>query len=117
MIAWTIYDHPSDFPQCYVARKFRLDQGPDPVPTPGVIVAADIDQIRSMLAEQGLMCFPAAPGDDAVIVETWMGLPADERPPVRNALAITDTTASTSRTTGALTVAGGLRMSRSGGAE
>lgn len=61
MIAWTIYDHPSDFPQCYVARKFRLDQGPDPVPTPGVIVAADIDQDPQHAGRAGPHVLPGRP--------------------------------------------------------
>lgn len=46
-IAWTIYDHPSDYPHCYVARKFALDQGDEPVPQREVMTSPALDAIRA----------------------------------------------------------------------
>jgi hypothetical protein len=72
MIAWTIYDHPSDFPDCYVARKFALDKGAEPVPQREVMTSPTLDAIRGQLAAIGLMRFPRNAGDDPKIVETWL---------------------------------------------
>ena len=71
MIAWTIYDHPSDFPHCYVARKFALDKG-SAVPQREVMTSTSLDAIRGQLAAIGLMRVPRNEGDDAKIIETWL---------------------------------------------
>jgi hypothetical protein len=64
---WTVYDHPSDFPDGYVARRFDGEQ-----PTSDVIESADLDLVRYSLAMKGLFCLARSPGDDPVILETWL---------------------------------------------
>lgn len=70
MIAWTIYDHPIDFPHTYVARKFELRD--PPVPTGDFIVSPNLDALRGQLAGMGLMWFPRDEGDVPHIIETWL---------------------------------------------
>jgi hypothetical protein len=69
---WTIYDHPSDFPEHFVARRWEI--GPGEVrPTGSFIQASELEVLRTMLlTELGLTPIPRSPGDDPVIVETWM---------------------------------------------
>lgn len=64
---WTIYDHPLDFPDCYAARMFIYDR-----PTGHVLASASLDALREHFAQQGLVCFTRAEGDDAKIVESWL---------------------------------------------
>lgn len=65
-ILWTIYKHPSDYPDKYVARKFILDK-----PTSEILIGDTLEEIRKMLP-LGLTRFDRNPEDDPVIVETWI---------------------------------------------
>jgi hypothetical protein len=71
LTAWTIYDHPRDYPESFVARQYDLEGG-EPVPTANVMIAASLETLRDIFLERGLTCFPRNEGDDAVIVETWL---------------------------------------------
>ena len=64
---WTIYDHPSDYPDSYVARRFELDQL-----TPGVVVSSDLEELRAHFIPMGLTCLTRSPEDAPQIVETWL---------------------------------------------
>jgi hypothetical protein len=64
---WTIYDHPRDFPDCFVARKFLHDQ-----PTPEVITAKTLGKLRDEIRRRGLVCLARALGDNSKIVETLL---------------------------------------------
>lgn len=64
---WTIYDHPRDFPNNYVARRFELEQ-----PTSDVILSSDLESLRAELMARGLVCLTRNPADDPVILETWL---------------------------------------------
>lgn len=64
---WTVYDHPSDFPDNFVARKFALDK-----PTAEILVSDNIYKLRVALKCMGLVCLTRAPEDDPKIVETWL---------------------------------------------
>lgn len=67
---YVIYDHPSDYPDSFVARRaffgavtiFFEDD---------VLVADTLDNLRKMLP-QGLICIPRDVNDDPVIVEVWI---------------------------------------------
>jgi hypothetical protein len=72
MDSWTIYDHPTDYPDCFVARRFELGKGPEPVPTAEVVTSPDIEPLRRRFMRSGLVRFRRAPSDDSKIVETWM---------------------------------------------
>lgn len=65
---WTVYDHPRDYPHCYVARQFRGEQ-----PTNSVIISADLGKLREvLLVEMGLTRLERDERDDLVILETWL---------------------------------------------
>jgi hypothetical protein len=64
---WVIYDHPKDYPNSYVARCFIYEQ-----PTNSIIVADDLERLRDTMIEMGLVKLMRMPGDDPVILETWL---------------------------------------------
>jgi hypothetical protein len=69
---WTVYDHPRDFPDNFVARRFETGGGePEPVVTSDVLVG-DLKTMRETFEQAGLVCLMRSEGDDAKIVETWM---------------------------------------------
>ena len=63
---WTIYDHPRDYPRCFVARRYELDQA-----TADVLTAGTLADLRAKLPP-GLTRLERAEGDDAKIVEVWI---------------------------------------------
>jgi len=63
----TIYDHPSDYPDTWVARRWVNDK-----PTGELMVSADLDALRRHFARLGLVRLDRNPADDPVIVETWL---------------------------------------------
>jgi hypothetical protein len=68
---WTIYDHPKDFPNHYVARLYQVDkQGPRASAT--VVAAETLEALRRPLRNIGLTRLPRDPSDDPVIIETWV---------------------------------------------
>lgn len=69
---WTIYDHPTDYPDQCIARQFIIDR--QPLPTPRALFADTLDELREILAflYPGLTCFPRSPNDEPQIVETWL---------------------------------------------
>ncbi len=68
---WTIYDHPKDVPDAFVARRFALDAGSARAELLS-IVASDLAEIRAWFAAAGLTCLARAHDDDPVIVECWL---------------------------------------------
>lgn len=66
VITRTIYDHPKDYPDKFVARKFILDKL-----TSEILLGDTLEEVRSQLP-LGLTCFERHETDDPVIVETWM---------------------------------------------
>ena len=69
---WTLYDHPRDFPHCYVARRSETGGGPEPVITSNVIISPDLEILREGMERCGLVCMMRNDEDDPVIIETWM---------------------------------------------
>lgn len=69
---WTVYDHPTDYPDKFVARRFEVDAN-GPRPTESIIIAPNLDLLRDILGmEMHLTPLPRSAGDDAKIVETWI---------------------------------------------
>jgi hypothetical protein len=64
---WVVYDHPSDFPNNFVARCFINN-----VPTASIMVCPDLGKIQDQMVEMGLVKLMPMPGDDPVILETWL---------------------------------------------
>ncbi|MHC1766127.1 MAG: hypothetical protein AB9869_17805 [Verrucomicrobiia bacterium] len=69
---WTIYDHPRDYPNCFVCRKHVITPDGQPRPTDEHIVAPDLESLREQMRSRGLCCISRDPGDDPAIVETWI---------------------------------------------
>lgn len=64
---WVVYDHPSDHPNSFIARLWR-----NGTPTLATITNADVDDIRSRLRREGLVCLARDGDDDPVIMEVWI---------------------------------------------
>lgn len=70
---WTIYDHPDDYPEGYVVRRWIVGRK-------GQTLAGDayfgetLDAVRWFLGQHypGMVRFARSPGDDDKIVETWL---------------------------------------------
>lgn len=76
---WTIYDHPSDFPNGYVIRKSYSWSMVWPngkrVPAScqrGGVVYDSLKLARHHCESLGATCIGRQPGDDPVIVECWI---------------------------------------------
>jgi len=67
---WTVYDHPTDHPDSFVARRWTIVPG-GARPEQVTIVARALAPIRAWLDATGFHRMPAMPGDDPVILETW----------------------------------------------
>lgn len=68
---WTVYDHPPDYPQGFIARRWDVRAG-EVVPTHDSLKAEKLAPLRRQLANLGLVCLARQPGDDPAIVETWL---------------------------------------------
>lgn len=68
---WTITENPRDFPGLFVARRNVAVQGGS-VATDEAYSANDIEPLRAMFREAGLVCIPRDETDDPVIVESWI---------------------------------------------
>jgi hypothetical protein len=70
---WTVYKHPKDYPDKYVARRFDVDGRGKVRPSDSVIITDGLDQLRDVLQhELHLVKLMRNEEDDPVIVETWL---------------------------------------------
>lgn len=67
IVMWTIFDHPADYPDGYVARLFVLGK-----PTENVIRTRQLDPLRGAMLDMGLVKLARMPEDHPHIVEVWM---------------------------------------------
>jgi hypothetical protein len=67
---WTVYDHPSDFPDCFIARMSLVSRA-GMVMTKETVTGVTLGELRSRLP-RGLVRFDRDPADDSVIVEVWV---------------------------------------------
>lgn len=70
---FVIYEHPSDFPEWFVVRKWHIGQGtlrPDLTQW----ICETLDDARLIVGDElvGGVCMPNSLLDDPSIVETWM---------------------------------------------
>jgi hypothetical protein len=68
---WTVYDHPNDYPNCFVARRFEVNAS-GPVATTDIVCHGDLDTLRRAMVRRGLTALCRSPGDDPKIVESWL---------------------------------------------
>lgn len=67
---WTIYDHPTDIPDYFVARRSIVSSVI--VVTNDMLHSTDLDELRAELLARGLTKLARFPEDDPKIVETWL---------------------------------------------
>lgn len=71
---WTVYDHPKDHPDMWVARRFEI-RGPiegGATPTSEVVLGLTLKEIRVQLRAKGLVCLQRVPEDEEQIAEIWL---------------------------------------------
>jgi len=68
---WTIYDHPRDYPNHFVARRSEVLLGGAIGTTDEMFTASTLAAVRALLPP-GLYRLPRYPADDPVIVEIWI---------------------------------------------
>jgi len=68
---WVVYDHPTDWPDWYVARRWRVENQKYH-PTPDLLMARKLGDLRGRLHGNGFTPIEPMPGDDPVIMETWL---------------------------------------------
>jgi hypothetical protein len=68
---WTIYQHPRDFPDEFVARLYLVPGGPNFGATSTILRGATLEAVRAQLPPD-LYNMGRQPEDDACIVETWI---------------------------------------------
>lgn len=68
--AFTIFDHPLDFPDHFVVRIFSLEDG-KVLPLPFCVLKESLEACREAIPE-GLVPLDRMEEDDEKIVETWI---------------------------------------------
>jgi len=68
---WTVYAHPLDYPERFVARKFEVGAN-GPRPTTDIFLGDTLADVRGMMRMLGLTCLTRSPQDQPQIVETWI---------------------------------------------
>lgn len=71
LVMWVVYDHPKDYPENFVARKFLIGHG-EARASAEALVFVDLVPLRWVLQRAGLCCLARNPQDDPVIVESWI---------------------------------------------
>lgn len=67
LIVWVVYDHPIDYQDSYVARKFIGTE-----PTKEVLVTSDLEVLRCDLSSMGLVHLSPSPDDEKQIIDIWL---------------------------------------------
>jgi len=68
---WTVYDHPLDHPEHFVARRWVIEaEGPRATGT--LYKSAELERIRAAMRAFGLVKLDRDPADDPKIVEVWL---------------------------------------------
>lgn len=68
---WVVYDHPSDYPDGYIARRHDVYAWGS-TPSEVTRAAANITILRAYLSSLGLIMIPRDPSDEPQILETWL---------------------------------------------
>jgi hypothetical protein len=68
---WTVYDHPTDFPNEYVARRSDV-RGSRIDVTDNIISSTNLAIVRIALEARGLTKLMRDPHDDPKIIEVWL---------------------------------------------
>jgi hypothetical protein len=74
LLMWTVYDHPADYPDGYIARLFTVTEA-GPVPTGHTMQGKGdfgLHLIRRFMERQGFACLHRNEEDPPQIMETWL---------------------------------------------
>jgi hypothetical protein len=72
MYQWVIYDHPLDYPDYFVARKWKILDGKVEPLVDALILHKELDEIREIFYNQGLLRISRFAEDDPCIIEVWI---------------------------------------------
>jgi hypothetical protein len=67
---WVIYDHPSDYPEGFLARLWETLPGP--TPTTCVATSAEAEALRVELQAAGFVKCERSADDEPQIMEIWL---------------------------------------------
>lgn len=73
-VQWTIYDHPKDYPNHFVVRKWTVFEDDTHIwiePDKDCFLADTLENARS-LVPRGFYPVGRMPGDDPAILEVWI---------------------------------------------
>lgn len=68
---WTIYDHPADYPDGFIARMHEVATKGGTHPTSKTL-KGELDELRQLFWRAGLLKVTRHPQDEPQIVETWV---------------------------------------------
>jgi hypothetical protein len=71
LIMWVVYDHPSDYPDQFVARQHIIGIGGQRL-TDRMMAASTLENIQAAMTNLGLVRIDRDMADDPVIVESWL---------------------------------------------
>lgn len=71
-VLWTVYDHPTDYPDHYVARLWEINGRGEEVATDTVMFSDSLEWLRMQLERAGFVRIPRAELDDPKILESWI---------------------------------------------
>jgi hypothetical protein len=71
---WTVYDHPADCSDHYIARPWRIDgvRKSEPSPTLVGVMTDDLGLLRDYFEAHGLYRLPPEPHDFSFVIESWV---------------------------------------------
>ena len=69
LVLWTIYERPTDYPDCFVVRMWNMSAR---FVEPGEAHTFPTLEAAREFLPQGLWPIPRSPEDDEKIVETWV---------------------------------------------
>lgn len=69
---YTVYDHPSDYPNDYVCRRLVISPGEVKADCTFLMVTKDLELIRGQMLHMGLTLVPRDPSDDPVVIESYI---------------------------------------------
>ena len=70
LMLWTIYNHPSNAPDHFIARKWLVSGGESTM-TDEVFKAGTLEELRKLLPP-GLYHIPRSDEDDSTVIESWL---------------------------------------------
>jgi hypothetical protein len=68
-ILWVIYDHPIDFPDYYIARKWDYQKN---IPTDEIMKSTSLKWMQDHFSKMGFCRIPRDNSDDLKIIESWI---------------------------------------------